>query len=94
MKGEQVEQRLPHRGHPRDGEMADPAQSKPAPDGYHQAMARLGTTLLAAVIEGSIVTLVHLGDGRAYRYVRSPATQAVAGRSLAGAHSLASVPVM
>ena len=57
--------------------------------GAAQAMARLGTTLLAAIIEGSIVTLVHLGDGRAYRYVRSPATQAAAGRSLAGAHSLA-----
>ena len=35
--------------------------------GEAQAMARLGTTLLAAVVEGSIVTLVHLGDGRAYR---------------------------
>ena len=55
--------------------------------GEAQAMARLGTTLLAAIIEGSIVTLVHLGDGRAYRYLRSPATQAAAGRSLAGAHS-------
>ena len=35
--------------------------------GEAQAMARLGTTLLAAVVEGSMVTLVHLGDGRAYR---------------------------
>ena len=39
--------------------------------GEAQAMARLGTTLLAAVVEGSIVTLVHLGDGRAYRRQRT-----------------------
>ena len=35
--------------------------------GREQHIERLGTTLLAAVVGGPIVTLVHVGDSRAYR---------------------------
>jgi serine/threonine protein phosphatase PrpC len=36
-----------------------------------QGIARVGTTLLASVIGGPLVTLVHLGDSRAYRLTRA-----------------------
>lgn len=35
--------------------------------GAEQGLPRLGTTLVAAVVAGPIVTFVHLGDSRAYR---------------------------
>ena len=38
--------------------------------GARRGIARLGTTLLAAVVGGPLVTLVHLGDSRAYRLTR------------------------
>jgi protein phosphatase len=37
-----------------------------------QGIARVGTTLLASVVGGPLVTLVHLGDSRAYRLTRAP----------------------
>ena len=44
--------------------------------GPTRGIDRLGTTLLAAVVGGPLVTLVHLGDSRAYRLTRSPTTTA------------------
>ena len=41
-----------------------PTSSAPARE---RGIDRLGTTLLAAVVGGPLVTLVHLGDSRAYR---------------------------
>ncbi len=38
--------------------------------GAARGIARLGTTLLAAAVGGPLVTLVHLGDSRAYRLTR------------------------
>ena len=35
--------------------------------GADRGIDRLGTTLLAAVVGGPLVTLIHLGDSRAYR---------------------------
>jgi protein phosphatase len=35
--------------------------------GRDRGVERLGTTLLAAVVGGPVITLVHLGDSRAYR---------------------------
>jgi protein phosphatase len=37
-----------------------------------RGIARVGTTLLAAAVGGPIVTLVHLGDSRAYRWSHGP----------------------
>jgi protein phosphatase len=37
-----------------------------------RGIERVGTTLLAAAVGGPIVTLVHLGDSRAYRWSRVP----------------------
>lgn len=46
--------------------------------GADRGIDRLGTTLLAAAVGGPLVTLVHLGDSRAYRLTaphdRAPAT--------------------
>ena len=39
--------------------------------GAEQGIDRLGTTLLAASVGGPLVTLVHLGDSRAYRVTRT-----------------------
>jgi serine/threonine protein phosphatase PrpC len=36
--------------------------------GRERGIDRLGTTLVAAVVGGSLVTLIHLGDSRAYRH--------------------------
>lgn len=40
--------------------------------GADQGLPRLGTTLVAAVVAGPIVTFVHLGDSRAYRLSSAP----------------------
>ncbi|MET0144398.1 MAG: protein phosphatase 2C domain-containing protein [Ilumatobacteraceae bacterium] len=40
--------------------------------GVARGIERLGTTLLAAAVGGPLVTLVHLGDSRAYRLTRAP----------------------
>lgn len=41
--------------------------------GADQGLPRLGTTMVAAVVAGPIVTIVHLGDSRAYRLAQPPA---------------------
>jgi serine/threonine protein phosphatase PrpC len=40
--------------------------------GGERGVDRLGTTLLAASVGGAVVTLVHLGDSRAYRATHHP----------------------
>lgn len=42
--------------------------------GADRGIDRLGTTLLAAVVGGPLVTLIHLGDSRAYRLTTLDAT--------------------
>lgn len=37
-----------------------------------RGIERVGTTLLATAVGGPLVTLIHLGDSRAYRLTRSP----------------------
>ncbi len=44
--------------------------------GEREGLDRVGTTLLAAVVAGPVVTLVHLGDSRAYRLTRQPSAPA------------------
>ncbi|MFV0308277.1 MAG: PP2C family protein-serine/threonine phosphatase [Desertimonas sp.] len=41
--------------------------------GHRQGMPHLGTTMVAAVVAGPIVTIISLGDSRAYRLTRHPA---------------------
>ena len=41
--------------------------------GAERGVERLGTTLLSAVVGGPLVTLIHLGDSRAYRLTRAGA---------------------
>ena len=44
--------------------------------GEREGLDRVGTTLLAAVVAGPVVTLVHVGDSRAYRLTRQPSAPA------------------
>ena len=59
--------RAPAARDPTGGRSSRPSTPTCSPSRRAQGIDRVGTTLLAAVVGGPLVTLVHLGDSRAYR---------------------------
>jgi protein phosphatase len=59
-------------GHPVWREIVEAVNDDVIRAGHERGVERLGSTLLAAVVGGPLVTVIHVGDSRAYRLTDLP----------------------